>query len=391
MAFIKSSPQLTMRLRPDEIEAWHEAGMDILKQTQEGGEAFFRLESGKAEETIHALSARVDLQRVSELLRLYGKALTGTNISVQPVSRPAREGHRLGERARAVHGGHQRLPAGLHRALRDEGRTTSACSRSTRRTRRRTSSSAASTSASAPTAVSCHASATRSKTRRAPRALVSKTAWVTDMERFFDLFQERQIAADLFTVTEDMRIDARVHEDYGGIRRAGAPRAGAGAGLPAGDARACRCAWRFVEALIRASLEGEQTITWPKPLRPILAEALSTLAKLRNIEAAVEDAAEATLILYDLAMKIPNLPPEMLEDLDWDEMTEEQLEDLMRQAGESSPEEGLEELPEGEEMPYESPESVELRGDFKPELVQLLMRMRMNQTDEMSARTSWRS
>ena len=34
----------------------------------------------------------------------------------------AREGHRLGQRARAVDGGHQRLPAGLHRALRDEGR-----------------------------------------------------------------------------------------------------------------------------------------------------------------------------------------------------------------------------------------------------------------------------
>ena len=39
--------------------------------------------------------------------------------------------------------------------------------------------------------------------------------------------------------------------------------------------------------------------------------------------------------------------------MDWDEMTEEQLEDLMRQAGESSPEEGLEELPEGEEMRVE--------------------------------------
>jgi nitric oxide reductase activation protein len=38
-------------------------------------------------------------------------------------------------------------------------------------------------------------------------------------------------------------------------------------------------------------------------------------------------------------------------------------------------------MPQGREMEYESPENVEFRGDFKPELVQLLMRLRLKEGD----------
>jgi hypothetical protein len=120
---------------------------------------------------------------------------------------------------------------------------------------------------------------------------------------------------------------------------------------------------------------------WPKPLESILANGVLTLRKLHDPKATVEDAAEATLILYELAEQVPNLPPELLEDLDWETMTEEQLQDLEQQA-EQGADEALEDLPEGEEMPYESPEPIEFRGDFKPELVQLLMRMRNQDSDE---------
>jgi hypothetical protein len=382
MAFIKSTPQLTIRLRIDEIEQWHEAGFDILKQTQEGGEAFFRLESGKAEETIHALSARVDLQRVAELLRLYGKALTGTNISVQPVSALQEKGIGwVSERGPSTEGTSVYLPDFIEHYETKTDNFSVFKVYATHQTAHLEFGSFDFSFRAEGTVLPRKRHELEDQQRT--EGIVSKTAWVTDMERFFDLFPERQMAADLFTVTEDMRIDARVHDEYGGIRRPARRVQERELGFRP-EMRSLPLRMAFVEALIRSSLDGEATITWPKPLRPILADALATLAKLRNVEATVEDAAEATLILYDLAMKIPNLPPEMLEDLDWEEMTDEQLEDLMRQAGESNPEEGLEELPEGEEMPYESPESVESRGDFKPELVQLLMRMRMNQTDEQS-------
>ena len=39
-------------------------------------------------------------------------------------------------------------------------------------------------------------------------------------QRFFDLFDERQVASDLFAVVEDTRIDTLVRREYGGIRKA---------------------------------------------------------------------------------------------------------------------------------------------------------------------------
>src|SRR5262249_580104 len=44
MSLIKASPTLSERLRPDEIDVWHQAGLEILQTTLEGGEVFFRLE-----------------------------------------------------------------------------------------------------------------------------------------------------------------------------------------------------------------------------------------------------------------------------------------------------------------------------------------------------------
>ena len=62
----------------------------------EGGQAFFRLESGKGEEVIERLSSRVELSRVGEILRMYCKAITGTNVSIQSGERAGRKRRRLG-------------------------------------------------------------------------------------------------------------------------------------------------------------------------------------------------------------------------------------------------------------------------------------------------------
>src|SRR5207249_12303857 len=83
MEFLKSVPNVLDRIRYEDIEAWHAEGMNILRGSVDGGLAFFRLESGKGEEVLDNLSSRIDLARVSEILRLYCKALTGANVSIQ--------------------------------------------------------------------------------------------------------------------------------------------------------------------------------------------------------------------------------------------------------------------------------------------------------------------
>ena len=125
------------------------------------------------------------------------------------------------QRARPVHRGHRRLPAGLHRAVRQQGRQLQRLQglrhapdgaprvRQLRLQLPR-----------APASVLPRRAPPGRARSAAPRAWSPRRSWLTDMERFFDLFPERQMASDLFTIVEDLRIDARVHEEYGGIRRA---------------------------------------------------------------------------------------------------------------------------------------------------------------------------
>lgn len=379
MSFLKSAPALTERLRPEELEAWHEAGLDILRGSVEGGEAYFRLESGRAEQNIQTLSARVDLSLVSELLRLYGKALTGTNISVQPLSALEEKG--IGwvtERGPSTEGTAVYLPDFIehfdnktenfsifkvyatHQTAHIEFGSFRFSFRATGKVlpRRRQ----------------------QVERERREAGLVTKRRWVTDMERFFDLFEERQMASDIFALAEDLRIDHRVQEDYSGIRRPNRlVQERALAARP--EVKSLPLRQAFIENLLRASLDGENMMVWPKPLEPLLARAILTLRKLHDTEATVEDTSEATLLLYEIAEQVPNLPPELLEDLDWEAMSQEDLEDLERRAQEDVTD-ILDDLPEGEQSSYESPAQVDFRGDFKPEMVQLLMRMRSQDNDE---------
>ena len=198
MEFLKSAPEVLSRISLRDLSRWQAAGHRILKESSEGGEAFFRLQSGKGEQVLEELSPRVELSRVAEILRLYCKALTGANVSIHPSStltekgigwveseRPSTEGtavylpevaEEFSDKARnfAVYkvysthqAGHLEFGSFLF-AFKRRGRVF------TSRRRR----------------LKSQRDAGRSKTE----------APLTDMERFFDLFADRQLASDLFTI-----------------------------------------------------------------------------------------------------------------------------------------------------------------------------------------------
>jgi nitric oxide reductase activation protein len=86
----------------------------------------------------------------------------------------------------------------------------------------------------------------------------------------------------------------------------------------------------------------------------------------------VQDAAEASAALYDMAIAIPNVPAHRVPG-DWGGLDEDAVACAL-----DAPDAGpdlLAELPEGEELVYESPGGSGYRGDLKPELVQLLEEM----------------
>ena len=62
------------------------------------------------------------------------------------------------------------------------------------------------------------ASAKRDRAARRQRA--ASAAWITDMERFFDLFDDRQLASDLFAHHRGHAHRHARRREYGGIRAA---------------------------------------------------------------------------------------------------------------------------------------------------------------------------
>ncbi len=365
MALIKNGPVLTERLGLEEIEVWHAAGVETFRDTGAGGDAFFRLESGRAQEMIRTLTARVDLAYVSDVLRLYGKALTGARISVQPISALEDKGiDWASEGGASTEGTAIYLPDHMEEFADKQENFAALKVYATNQIGRLEFGSFDFDFRRAGNVLPSRREDVESERRR--EGLVTRETWLTDMERFFDLFEDRQLAADLFKTVEDLRVDSRIGAAYSGIRGMGRRLQEIELGrrpntyfLPLRQA--------FVENLVRASLGGETSDAWPEDLAPLLSQALAVLESMRDPAAIVEDAAEATLLLYDLAAQVPNLPPgdgSYIDSASIEEMEEEGM-NLRR-----SPD-----MP-GTEVAYQSADQVNFHGDFKPELVQLLTKLR---------------
>ncbi len=377
MEFLKSSPEVLKRIRISELAGWHAAGNKILAQSVEGGEAYFRLESSKGEEVLQQLTSRVDLTRVGEVLRLYCKALTGTNVSIHPVSYLAEKGIGwVSENRPSTEGTTVYLPEFVEEFVERDQNFSVYKVFATHQAAHLEFGSFFFRFARGAGLIEPRRQDVEQRRLETGAQKVRERGHLTDMERFFDLFDDRQIAADLFAIAEDTRIDTLVRREYSGIRRSW-QRTQANElesrrlpnDMPLREA--------LVENLIRASLDGAHTMIWPKVLQAVLADAVRALFLVKEKGATVEDAAETTLALYELAMKVPNVLPSELEGFQWETVDENSMQMMMSQPGQGDG--GDTPMPNGQEEEYHSPDQVDFRGDFKPELVQLLMRLRLKE------------
>ncbi len=396
MEFLKTASTALERIPVETIAEWHAEGSTLLDQSADGGEAYFRMESSRGEEVLEALSSRVELSRVADILRMYGKALTGVDVAVHSSEALAEKGigwvegdspstegsaiflpphvEEFQEKTRnfgvyKVYCTHQagHLEFGTFEFEFEREGTVFPAERATAEAERPPPEPAP------PLDTDGHVDA--------PGEVSPPHGPLTDMERFFDIFADRKLASDLFAIVEDARIDVLINREYGGIRS------------PYGDRQSRELDRRpeanrlplrqaFVENLVRASLGGMDRILWPEQLIQIMADAIGVLETLQQPQALVEDSAEATLRLYRLADSIPNVVPEMMED--WVEMGEEDL-NVSPMSADSLGDDAQVDMPQGEPMPYESPKPVDFRGEFKPETVQMLMKLRQERNEKGQA------
>ncbi len=372
MDFVTSVPRVLQRIRVDELEPWHRAGLKILQSSHDGGEAYFRLQSTRGEDILDTLSARIELSKVGEILRLYCKALTGRNVSIQTTAALAEKGigwvdeHRASTEGTTIY-----LPEVMERYQEKDQNFASFKVFATHQ-------AAHIEFGSFEFQFERDGNLFDNSRIRLERPL--EEAPVTDMERFFDLFAERKLASDLYTIAEDSRIDGALKREYGGIRRS-LQRMQAAELVHRPEVRKLPLRQAFVENLVRSSLDGADAVLWPKTRAEVMGQALGILQLVAGPGAAVEDAAEATLRLYQMATGIPNVVDEETPEGDWEAVEAmEGGEAMPMEAGEmggQATQMQLGDVGEGEED-YESPQEVDFRGDFKPELVQLLMKLREN-------------
>jgi hypothetical protein len=371
MDFVTSVPTVLERVRVDELEPWHNAGMKILQSSHDGGEAYFRLQSTRGEDILDTLSARVELSKVGEILRLYCKALTGRNVSIQTTTSLADKGIGWVDEERASTEGSTIFLPELMERFADKDENFASFKVFATHQAAHIEFGSFDFQFDRPGNLFGNSRAALGN---------AEAQSITNMERFFDLFPERKLASDLYTIAEDSRIDGAVKREYGGIRRS-LSRLQQGEIGHRPDVTKLPLRQAFVENMLRASLDGVDAVRWPKGRadNAVVAEALGVLERLAGRDAIVEDAAEATIRLYQAAIAIPNTMDEDDMEGDWESVEPAEPGNAMpMEGGESGGQGGqmqMGDVGEGDEE-YQSPKDVDFRGDFKPELVELLMKLK---------------
>ncbi len=409
--FFSIVPSVLARVSAPQLEMWFAEGIHLLNENQDSGLAFFRMESSFSEEMLDKLSAGVELSRVKEVVGLYSRALAGSEMEIAPAQELVDKGIGWvsGNHA-TIEGNTLYLPAlidgaptkeenfaklkviATHQVVHQEfgsfGFSYEHSSTLFRDLRPLVMKPKMVVKEEAEEATVAESEAGTEEA--GPVSL--ETGWVTDMQGFFDVFPERRMALDIFTVTEDSRLDARVVREYRGIKKSYlAVQANSLAERPSIEEMPAQQG--LVEFLIRISLGQRSKL----PVASYLADEARTMAKIvlrvMRVGSSVEDAAEGALRIYLFIAGVPNhsVPGnewthiEIPDDDEYEDPgnIEELLSRLDRKQEEQDQEQQEQESSEGEgEESYESPQDVEYRGEFKPELVQLLEEMKEAQRQQ---------
>ena len=411
-AFLKSLSSVLDRITVSQLDAWFQHGVGLLRDNPESGIAFFKIESNTSEAMLETLSSSLELDKVKGIIGLYCRALSGAGIDVMDTKElvdknigwvdedtASTDGskvflppvvdhypdkrdnfawfkvvstHQIGHLEFGSFAYNFETPSGIFTDRRLEMELEEKARLAEIQERRASNGMPELTvpveEPEAPEGYSHPAYSDRA---------------YTDVGRFFQLFRNRRLAFDIFTVLEDCRLDYRIKVEYPGIRQS-AKRVQDESLDSRPPIQEMAMQQALVELLVHMSLEQFTDLPVPTDYKDAAVMLARILHELRVSTASVEDTSEATLRAYEIISRIENetKPEEEWEDENLEEpgdFDEDEYEQLLDQLSSGQGEAG--ESAEGD--PYESPEPVDYRGEFKPEMVQLIARMQ-NESDDDS-------
>jgi nitric oxide reductase NorD protein len=441
--FLRSAPSVLERVTFQQLVEWHSRGSEISRENPEAAVAYFKLESAAATETLDALSSSIELSRVRDILRMYCQALTGRSIEVSAAQQLAEKGigwfqgelpttegttvylpsvinrytskdenfsfykvvstHQVGHIEFGSFEFDFSQPSGMFEDLRPDLPGAKRLAREIEADRRLKQQMELAQSPDAHALIDGAVAPQAEGETEAP----PQREFLTDMSRFFDLFPDNKLALDVFTVVESTRVDSMVMGKYQGIANM-YRKVQAGALETRPELEELPARESLVEFLIRWSLGQRDGLVAPKEHLEAARKVRRLLDLMSTPEATVEDAAEATIRIYSILSDVRNeevdeddfetIDPEEQEDgedqsggneeVDRDDVIQQFMQGAQDKAGEEGEsedgpdsEDAEDQLPGEEE--YSSPQEIDYRGEFKPELSQLLSQMQMAQGGEM--------
>ena len=414
--FIKSSPGVLDKLTIVQLGRWYEEGVHVLEQNKDGGLAFFKVESAHSENVIESLSSGIEFDRIKPVMEMYCRGLAGAEIKLAQTGDLVEKNIGwVSNESPTTEGSTVFVPTVVDRYQSKDENFSWFKVVSTHQVAHLEFGSFSFEFAE-PSKLFDDLRAALELKRFEALAVKNRKervyeedsenvidefdevdgaefsdsgierAWLTDMQRFFDLFEDRKLALDIFTVVEDGRLDARVKKEYPGIK-ASYVQVQQDSHENRPDIKELPAREAMVEFMVRLSLQQYEGVASPVKFAEEAKNVASIARRVLASEATVEDAAEAALRIYAIISTIPNeeIPPEDWNDMDFEDEEEEEytdpddMEQLLQQIGLGME---MELRPEGEEE-YESIQDVDYRGDFKPELAQLMTELRMQQQDQM--------
>ena len=113
------------------------------------------------------------------------------------------------------------------------------------------------------------------------------------MQRFFDLFEDRKLSLDIFTVVEDGRLDARIKNEYPGSKSSYTQvQSDSYENRP--DIKELPAREAMVEFMVRLSLQQYEGVVAPSKYNKEASQIAQIARRVLVPEATVEDTAEAT-------------------------------------------------------------------------------------------------
>ncbi|MBA13205.1 MAG: hypothetical protein CL751_04545 [Chloroflexi bacterium] len=401
--FIKSSPSVLQKLSDSQFRSWYKEGLDIFLENRDAGVAFFKIESLRSESIIESLASGVEFEKIKSLMEMYCCGLAGSEIMLSETNDLVEKNIGwISNETATTEGSTVYLPSIVDKYTSKDKNFAWFKVASTHQIahlefgsfifdfckpsnlfqdqRSKLEKYKLEHAYSQNDDIQTNDSSTDDEFTG-----LEKT-WLTDTQRFFDLFEDRKLALDIFTVVEGGRLDFRVKDQYKGIRSIYSE-IQMDSFKNREDIKTLPAREALVEFLLLLTLTSGEKIPFPVKYAQETKEIAGVLNKILNLEAIVEDSSEATLRIYSIISAIPNeeIPPDDWGDMDFssedDEYEDsEELDDLLKQVGMGTDME----LRSDTEEDYDSVDDVDYRGDFKPELAQLMTELRMQQQGQAS-------